>query len=49
MFEQKNDFARSIYFNKCFGAQEYRLIEHPQHMFWLRNKKIIVYYPASQE
>ena len=25
--------------NICLGAQKNRLIEYPQHMFWLRNKK----------
>ena len=31
-----------ISFSTCFlGAQKNRLIEYPQHMFWLRNKEII--------
>ena len=28
----------------CFGAQENGSFEYPQHMFWLRNKKIIFSY-----
>ena len=32
-------FVLSISLNMCFGCSKDLSFEHPQHMFWLRNKK----------
>ena len=33
-----------ISFNICFGCSKDGSFEYPQHVFWLRNKKIIFWY-----
>ena len=40
-----------ISFNMCFGCtkERYGSLEYPQHMFWLRNKKINFDYALSSK